>query len=51
METITIPKDEYKRLKDSYRRLKQLEKIDFKLVKQFANSLEDLKQGRFKRVA
>ena len=51
METITIPRIEYKRLKNSYKKLKKLEKIDLELVRQFANSLEDLKHGRFKRVA
>ena len=44
MQTVTIPKEEYKRLK-------RLEKIDYDLVRQFASSLEDLKKGRFKRVA
>jgi|TARA_B100002003_G_C14120009_1_gene538662 hypothetical protein len=44
METVTIPKDEYKRLK-------KLEEIDFDLIRQFASSLEDLKQGRFKKLA
>ena len=42
-ETITIPKEEYKRLK-------KLEKIDWDLVQSFKNSLEDLKEGRIKRV-
>jgi len=44
METITIPKKEYDRLK-------QLEQLDFDLIRQFASSLEDLKSGRFKRLA
>jgi len=44
METITISKEEYLHLK-------QLEKLDFDLIRQFASSLEDLKQGRFKRLA
>ena len=44
METVTIPKDEYKRLK-------RLEELDFDLIRQFASSLEDLKVGRFKRLA
>ncbi|MDO8643060.1 MAG: hypothetical protein Q7R76_05795 [Candidatus Woesearchaeota archaeon] len=43
-ETITIPKEEYVQLK-------KLEKLDFDLIRQFANSLEDLKAGRFKRLA
>ena len=44
METVTIPKEEYERLK-------KLEQLDFDLIRQFASSLEDLKQGRFKRLA
>ena len=43
METVTIPKEEYKRLK-------KLEKIDWELVRSFKTSLEDLKVGRVKRV-
>ena len=43
-ETITISKEEYGRLK-------KLEELDFDLIKQFASSLEDLKKGRFKRLA
>ena len=41
METVTIPKDEYTRLK-------KLEEIDFDLIRQFSSSLQDLKKGRFK---
>ncbi|MBI2647191.1 hypothetical protein HYW99_01825 [Candidatus Woesearchaeota archaeon] len=44
METVTIPKEEYERLK-------KLEQLDFDLIRQFASSLEDLKRGRFKRLA
>jgi predicted CopG family antitoxin len=43
-ETITITKEEYERLK-------KLEELDFDLIRQFAGSLEDLKKGRFKRLA
>ncbi len=43
-ETITIPIEEYQKLK-------KLEELDFDLIKQFANSLEDLKKGRFKKLA
>ena len=46
METITIPKTEYRRLKDSYQKLKNLEKIDAELVQKIKRSLEDIKQGR-----
>lgn len=44
METVTIPKTEYEHLK-------RLEQLDFDLIRQFADSLEDLKQGRFKKLA
>ena len=44
METVTITKEEYERLK-------KLEQLDFDLIRQFASSLDDLKQGRFKRFA
>lgn len=44
MEFIKISKEEYKRLK-------RLEKIDFELVEQFKRSLDDVKEGRIKRVA
>jgi len=44
METITIPRVEYERLK-------KLEDLDFDLIRQFAGSLEDLKHGRFKKLA
>ena len=37
--------------KEEYNRLKKLEKLDFDLIRQFASSLEDLKQGRFKKLA
>ena len=42
--TVNIPMEEYKRLK-------KLEELDFDLIRQFVSSLEDLKQGRFKRLA
>lgn len=44
MEMIKIPKEEYDRLK-------KLEKVDFQLVEQFKESLEDVKEGRITRVA
>ena len=43
-ETIMVSKSEYTRLK-------KLEKLDFDLIRQFASSLEDLKQGRFRKLA
>ena len=44
METITIPKQEYERLK-------KLEKVDHDLIRQFKESLEDAKHGRIRRLA
>ncbi len=44
METVTISKVEYTRLK-------KLEELDFDLIRQFASSLEDLRHGRFKKLA
>ncbi len=43
-EMITIPKQEYEKLK-------KLENIDWDLVIQFKESLEDVKAGRIRRVA
>jgi len=48
---ITISKDEHDRMMNQIRRLRELEKIDFDLVRQFRASLEDVKAGRIKRVA
>ncbi|MCH7568603.1 MAG: hypothetical protein IIA87_04235 [Nanoarchaeota archaeon] len=42
--TITITEEEYERLK-------KLENLDFDLIGQFVSSLEDLRKGRFKRLA
>jgi len=44
METVTISKKKYEHFK-------KLEELDFELIRQFASSLEDLKQGRFKKLA
>ncbi len=44
METVTIPKKEYERLK-------KLDIIDHELIRQLVNSFEDIKAGRIKRVA
>ncbi len=43
-ETVTIPKEEY-------HRLKRLERVDRDIIDQFVKSLEDVKAGRIKRVA
>ena len=36
---------------EEYEKLKKLEELDFDLIRQFTSSLEDLKRGRFKRLA
>jgi len=51
METINIPKEEYERMKIQLTKLKNLEKIDFDLMRQFKESLEDVKAGRIRKVA
>ena len=51
METITIPIEEYRKMKHLIAKLRDLEKIDFDLIRQFEESLEDVKAGRIRRVA
>jgi hypothetical protein len=51
MEMVSIPKTIYEEMKLKINILKELESIDFDLVKQFKESLEDVKNGRIKRVA
>jgi hypothetical protein len=41
-DTITIPREEYKKLKD-------LEKVEWEVVGKFKKSLKDLKDGKFKK--
>ncbi|MBI2451769.1 hypothetical protein HYV50_01680 [Candidatus Pacearchaeota archaeon] len=51
MEMISIPRDEYERMRAKLAMLRELEKIDFDLLRQFKQSLEDIKAGRIRRVA
>ncbi len=51
MEMISISRDEYERMKAQVAMLRELEKIDFDLLRQFKQSLEDVKMGRIRRVA
>jgi len=51
MEMINIPKTEYERMKQQITKLRKLEQIDFDLIRQFKESLEDVKAGRIRRVA
>ena len=48
---ISISKTEYERMKHQIAKLRELEEIDFDLVRQFKDSLEDVKAGRIRRVA
>lgn len=38
-------------MKDKIKRLRKIQQIDWELVKQFKESLEDVKAGRIRRVA
>jgi len=51
METVNISKEEYEKMQMQIEKLKKLEKIDFNLVRQFKDSLEDVKAGRIRKVA
>lgn len=51
MENITPSKEEYEKMKIQIKRFKELERVDFELVRQFKKGLEDLKAGRMRRVA
>ncbi|MCK5449894.1 hypothetical protein KAI32_03440 [Candidatus Pacearchaeota archaeon] len=51
MEMIKIPKARYERMTEQVKLLKEIEKIDIDLVRQFKNSLEDVRTGRVLRVA
>ena len=50
-EKICIPKSEYEKMIKDIKLLRELQKIDFELVKQFKESLEDVKSGRINKVA
>ncbi len=51
MEMISIPRNEYDRMRIKLAVLRELEKVDFDLLRQFKQSLEDVRVGRIKRVA
>ncbi|MBU4070351.1 MAG: hypothetical protein KJ646_05185 [Nanoarchaeota archaeon] len=51
MEMISISKAKYEEMVRQIRLLKEIEKIDINLVRQFKNSLDDVKAGRILRVA
>lgn len=47
MEMMKVPRMEFEGMKEE---LKRLRKIDFELLSQFKESLEDVKAGRIRRV-
>jgi hypothetical protein len=51
MEMISVPRAEYEKLRAQVAMLKELEKLDFDLLRQFRGSLEDVRAGRIRRVA
>jgi hypothetical protein len=51
MEMVSIPRTKYEKMKHQIAKLRELEKIDFDLIRQFKDSLEDVKAGRIRRVA
>ena len=48
MEMIKVPREEFEKMR---RELEVLRNIDFELLSQFRESLEDVKAGRIRRVA
>jgi len=51
MEMIKVSKEEYEKMKMQLSKLKELEKVDFDLVRQFKNSLEDVKSGKVEPIS
>ena len=51
MEMISVHRAEYEKLRAQVAMLKELEKLDFDLLRQFRGSLEDVRAGRIRRVA
>jgi hypothetical protein len=50
MEMINIPRVEYERMQNALRILKEIEKIDVDLVRQFKGSLEDVRAGKIRAI-
>ena len=50
-EMVTIPRVRLIDLERKAEELEKLKRIDFDLIKQFEESLEDVKAGRIRRVA
>jgi len=51
MEMVRIPRDKYERMLKELKLFRELRGVDWNLVKQFKDSLDDVKARRIKRVA
>jgi len=51
MKTVVISKERLMKMEEELERLRELEKVDLDLVRQFREGLEDLRQGKIRRVA
>ena len=51
MEIVKIPREKYEKMLKELRLLRELKEVDWDLVRQFKDSLEDVKASRIKRVA
>jgi len=51
MNIVTIPRKEYEELQRKSKILDQLKNLDFDFISQLLQSKEDLRAGRFKRLA
>ncbi|MBT4135984.1 hypothetical protein HOD75_01305 [archaeon] len=51
METIEISKEKYYKMLKELESLRELKEVDWDLVRQFKESLEDVKVGNIQRVA
>ena len=51
MEMVRIPKERYEKMIKEIKLLREVKEVDWDLVRQFKESLEDIKAGRIRRVA
>lgn len=51
MKIVKIPKDEYERMLRELKLFREMKEADWDLVRQFKDSLEDVKAGRIRRAA
>jgi hypothetical protein len=51
MEIVKVPREKYEQMLKELAELREIKDVDWDLVRQFKDSLEDLKKGRIERVA